>query len=77
MRSDTPVRPHAPLLSPPEVTSQAAPGYFGAPVEVPCLESRPGGALQFGLESIIGESEAIRDALDRARKVASSRRPPC
>ena len=73
MRSDTPVRPHAPLLSPPEVTSKAAPGYFGAPAEVPCLETRPGGALQFGLESIIGDSEAIRDALDRARKVASSR----
>ena len=29
--------------------------------------------MQFGLESIIGESDAIRDALDRARKVASSR----
>jgi transcriptional regulator with PAS, ATPase and Fis domain len=29
--------------------------------------------LQFGLESIVGESDAIRDALERARKVASSR----
>ncbi len=29
--------------------------------------------MHLGLESIVGESEAIRDALDRARKVASSR----
>jgi transcriptional regulator with PAS, ATPase and Fis domain len=29
--------------------------------------------LQFGLENIVGESDAIRDALERARKVASSR----
>lgn len=29
--------------------------------------------MQIGLESIVGRSEALRDALDRARKVASSR----
>jgi transcriptional regulator with PAS, ATPase and Fis domain len=31
------------------------------------------GGLQIGLESIVGGSDALRDALDRARKVASSR----
>ncbi|HEX6533988.1 MAG TPA: sigma-54 dependent transcriptional regulator [Gemmatimonadaceae bacterium] len=29
--------------------------------------------MHIGLESIVGQSEALRDALDRARKVASSR----
>ncbi len=65
--------PVGPRLNAPVVPEPNAPGYFGAPTEVPCLESRPGGALQFGLESIVGESDAIRDALERARKVASSR----
>ena len=29
--------------------------------------------LDFGLESIVGQSQALRDAIDRARKVASTR----
>ncbi len=41
--------------------------------DVSCSETRMGDSLEFGLESIIGESAAIRDALDRARKVAASR----
>jgi transcriptional regulator with PAS, ATPase and Fis domain len=34
---------------------------------------RPEGAVSLGLASIIGESEALREAIDRARKVATSR----
>jgi transcriptional regulator with PAS, ATPase and Fis domain len=73
MRADIDARPQELLLTPPVVTERARNGYLGRSDEVPCLESRPGGALHFGLESIIGESDAIRDALDRTRKVASSR----
>jgi len=65
--------PPAPLLIPPPTNGAAAAGYVGSPEPVPCLETRTGGALQFGLESIVGDSDAISDALERARKVASSR----
>jgi two-component system response regulator AtoC len=36
-------------------------------------EDTNGATLDFGIESIIGDSSALRDALDRARKVAASR----
>ncbi len=73
MHPVTHVSQPAPELRAPEVTASAARGYFGAPDAVPCSETRTGGVVQFGLESIVGDSETIRDALDRARKVASSR----
>ena len=73
MSSDISAPPPAPLLIPPQQEGASAAGYVGAPDQVTCLETRPGGSLQFGLESIIGDSDSIRDALERARKVASSR----
>ena len=36
-------------------------------------EDKNGATLDFGIESIIGDSAALRDALERARKVAASR----
>ena len=36
-------------------------------------EGRRGGNTEFGLESIVGDSASLRDAFDRARKVAASR----
>ena len=73
MSAVTPVKGNEIAGAPPALIQRAPDGYFGARAEVPGSEARPGGPLQFGLESIIGESDAIRDALDRARKVASSR----
>src|SRR3954453_12105885 len=52
----------------PAVTS-----YQRAPSDMTPPEPKPAPAAEFGLESIIGESDALRDALDRARKVAASR----
>ena len=73
MSADYTSPPPAPLLIPPQTNGASTTGYVDAVEPVPCLETRTGGALQFGLESIIGDSDAIRDALERARKVASSR----
>jgi len=52
----------------PAVTS-----YQRAPSEMSLEDPKPTPVAEFGLESIIGQSEALRDALDRARKVAASR----
>jgi DNA-binding NtrC family response regulator len=47
--------------------------YLPVTVSVPQLDPPVEDALDIGLESIVGESEALRDALDHARRVASSR----
>ena len=73
MSADYTAPPPAPLLIPPPVNGDSVAGYVGTPEPVICLETRTGGSLRFGLESIIGDSDSIRDSLERARKVASSR----
>jgi DNA-binding NtrC family response regulator len=57
----------------PIVLADAPVSYLAPSLPVPPSEPRLEGALHIGLESIVGQSEALRDALDRARKVASSR----
>ncbi len=52
----------------PAVTS-----YQRSPSDVAPTEPKPAPGAEFGLESIVGQSESLRDALDRARKVAASR----
>ena len=47
--------------------------YQRAPSDSMQTEPKPAPGAEFGLESIVGQSEALRDALDRARKVAASR----
>jgi len=47
--------------------------YQRAPSDMTQPEPKPAPSAEFGLESIVGESDALRDALDRARKVAASR----
>jgi transcriptional regulator with PAS, ATPase and Fis domain len=47
---------------------------FSPPAEVAHFEPRRSdAAVKLGLASIVGESEALADAIDRARKVATSR----
>jgi transcriptional regulator with PAS, ATPase and Fis domain len=53
--------------------SPALTSYQRASAESPPLEPKPANGSEFGLESIIGESDSLKDALDRARKVAASR----
>jgi transcriptional regulator with PAS, ATPase and Fis domain len=52
----------------PAVTS-----FQRAPSDMSQTEPKPAPGAEFGLESIVGESDSLRDALDRARKVAASR----
>jgi transcriptional regulator with PAS, ATPase and Fis domain len=56
------------------IVPTAGRGILSAPAEVTRFERPRGdGSVKLGLASIIGESEALRDAIDRARKVATSR----
>jgi transcriptional regulator with PAS, ATPase and Fis domain len=49
-------------------------GVLSAPTEVTRFDRpREEGSVKLGLTSIIGESETLKDAIDRARKVATSR----
>jgi len=73
VRPDSPSAARAEEGAPRALIQRAPEGYLGTRGAVAQGGNPPGGALEFGLESIIGESDAIRDAVDRARKVAASR----
>ena len=58
---------------PPRIVPALGGGYASNGLAVNGNGSPGSGPAQIGLESIVGQSESIRDALDRARKVATSR----
>src|SRR4051794_25415674 len=71
---DDPADAAAPGAAAPRLDASATVSYLPTTDGVPSVEPRSGGtSLEFDLESIVGESPALRDALDRARKVAASR----
>jgi len=65
--------PRARAASPQRIVPALGAGYPTAAASPNGLDPQGSESLPMGLESIVGTSAAIRDALDRARKVATSR----
>ena len=57
----------------PRIVPSVARSYLATPDAVTRFERPREGPLNLGLASIVGASEALSDAIDRARKVATSR----
>jgi two-component system response regulator AtoC len=53
--------------------SPAVTSFQRATSDIASTDPKPAPGAEFGLESIVGTSDTLRDALDRARKVSASR----